>query len=113
MVSVMANPSRRNSGFQASSTVGASAATRAASRSAVPAGTVDLPDQQAGSGQQRQQAVDRRIHGAEVGGVLAVLLRRADAEELHIGEGRHLGVRRGEPQSTRCLLYTSPSPRDS
>src|SRR5664280_2577577 len=48
MVSVMANPSRRNSGFQASSTVGASAATRAASRSAVPAGTVELPTSRQG-----------------------------------------------------------------
>ncbi len=36
-------PSRTNSGFQASSAPGASAASWAASRRAVPGGTVDLP----------------------------------------------------------------------
>ncbi len=50
-VSSTANPSRRNSGFQASSAcspTGASSARRAASRSAEPTGTVDLPTTSAG-----------------------------------------------------------------
>lgn len=45
-VSSMAKPSRRNSGFQATSISvpsGASAANRSRNRTAVPAGTVDLP----------------------------------------------------------------------
>ena len=45
-VSSMAKPSRRNSGFQASSTsapAGASATRRSARRAAVPTGTVDFP----------------------------------------------------------------------
>ncbi len=50
-VSLTAKPSRRNSGFQASSApspTGASSMSRAASRAAEPTGTVDLPTTRAG-----------------------------------------------------------------
>ena len=63
-VSSTAKPSRRNSGFQATSTsVGRGRARRPArpSAAAVPAGTVDLPTTSARPGQQRRQRAERRL----------------------------------------------------
>ncbi|OBH22226.1 hypothetical protein A5692_07550 [Mycobacterium sp. E342] len=53
------------------------------------------------SGQPRHQRVDDRVHVAQVGAVLALLLRCPDPEEVHVGElGRHVVVG-GEPQPPR------------
>ncbi len=57
-----------------------------------------LADDEGRLGEVRGQAVDDRVDVAQVGGVLALALRGADAEEVHVGVG-HVGVRRGEPQA--------------
>jgi len=46
----------------------------------------------------RGQGAERRVDVGHVGGQLAVALRGADADEVHVGELGHLGVGRGEPQ---------------
>ena len=97
----MACPSRRNSGFQASSTslpAGASSRTRSASRSAVPTGTVDLPDDQAAPGEVRRQRAYGALDLAEVRGHRPGDLGRAGAEEVDVAERAGLGDVRGEPQ---------------
>jgi hypothetical protein len=57
-----------------------------------------LADHEGGAVQMGRQPVDDRVDVAQVGGVLALLLRRAHAQEVHVAERRDLGVRRGEPQ---------------
>ena len=84
-VSWTAKPSRRNSGFQASSALGAARRTAAAIRAAVPDRDGRLADHQrrprrAGV----RQAVDRGVDVGDVGGVLALALRGADADEVHV-----------------------------
>ena len=103
-VSSTAKPSRRNSGFQASST---SLAGRRGSVQPVrePGGRADgdggLADDERGPVQVRGEPVDDRVDVGQVGGVLALLLRGAHADEVHVAERRGLGVRRGEPQPAR------------
>ena len=70
------------------------AASRSRSRAAVPTGTVDLPTTSAVAAQVRGERVDGGVDELQVGGELAWLLRRADAEEVHVGEPRRLGRRR-------------------
>ncbi len=79
-VSSIARPSRRNSGFQASCTsapAGACAASRAASRAAVPTGTVDLPTTSVGRRRCGASSVDRGVDVGQVGRELAGSLRGA------------------------------------
>ena len=59
----------------------------------MPTGTVDLPDDEARPPQVRGERVDGGVDVAQVGGVLALLLRGADAEEVHVAELRRLLVR--------------------
>ncbi len=79
-----AKPSRRNSGFHASIAPGAGLATASASR----AGRADrhrgLADDQVAGSDVREQCAHRRIDVGHVGRVLAALLRRADADEVHL-----------------------------
>jgi hypothetical protein len=63
-----------------------------------------LADHDARPVQVRGQAVDHRVDEGQVRGVLALLLRRPDAQEVHVAERRHLGVRRGEAQPARLEL---------
>ncbi len=103
-VSATACPSRRNSGFQASSArrpTGASAATRSASAAAVPDRRGGLARYQAGPRQQRGQGVHAGVELAEVGLGTAGLLRGAHAQEVHVAEPRRLGQRGGEPEPAR------------
>ena len=95
-VSSTANPSRRNSGFQASSTSadGARSRTSCAIRTAVPAGTVDLPTTSDVTREVRGERRERGLDVAHVGGVARLALRRADADEVHVGD---LGEPRRSP----------------
>src|ERR1035441_5227548 len=112
-VSCTAKPSRRNSGFHASSAsgpFGASSASRPASRAAVPTGTVDLPAirqllvrygaspsitgsmalvSAAGAGaarQVRRDPVDHGLDGAGVGGQRAGQLGSPHADEIPLAQ---------------------------
>ena len=69
----------------------------AASRSAVPTGTVDLPTTRSPWRDVRQQGVDGGVDVREVGGDLALELRRAHADEVHLG-ALHVGDVVGERQ---------------
>ena len=100
-VSSTAKPSRRNSGFQASSTPSPAARSalsrlRAAQRCR-PARSTCRRRAQAGR-RCGSSVVDRRVDVRQVGGVLALLLRRAHADEVHVAERGRLGVGGGEPQ---------------
>ena len=113
-VSSMANPSRRNSGFHASSApapTGASPLIRSPSRAAVPTGTVDLPTTRHSPGQQRRQVVGGGVDVPQVGRELARLLRGADTDEVHVAELGHLGVRRGEAQLAGRRGASAAAPR--
>ena len=101
-VSSTAKPSRRNSGFQQSST-SAPAGASSRSRAGQPGGGADGDRRLAGddrrAGEQRGQVVDDRVERGHVGRELALLLRRADADEVHVAELRGLGVAGGEAQA--------------
>ena len=79
-----AKPSRRNSGFQASSAPGTLPATSSASRAAVPDRHGRLADDELAGREDAEQRLGRALDVAQVGGVLAALLRRAHAEEVHL-----------------------------
>ena len=100
-VSWTANPSRRNSGFQAISTSTPSGASRAGPLGQFGGGADRhgrLADDHRGAPQPRHQRVDHGVHVAQVGAVFALLLRGSDAEEVHVGELGRLVVVGGEPQ---------------
>ena len=99
-VSSTAKPSRRNSGFQASSTslLGARLSRSSSRRAAVPGRHRRLADDQHLAGQVRRQRAERRVDVGHVGGEFALALRGAHADEVHVGELGDLGVGRGEAQ---------------
>ena len=103
-VSSIAWPSRRNSGFHASSASappGARSWSSRVSRSAVPTGTVDLPTTRQGRVRYGARPVTTDLDVAEVRAVRARQLRGAGADEVDVAE---LGRRRqvgGEPEPAR------------
>ena len=98
-MSSTAKPSRRNSGFQTS--CGArgldqrgEAGGRAGRHGRLPDDHATLTERHASSD------CDSGVDVGQVGGELALLLRRADADEVHVAELADLLVGRREAQST-------------
>ncbi len=77
-----------------------------ATASAVPTGHGGLADHDVARLEQRQDAVDRGADVGEVGGVLAALLGRADADEVH---DRVRGARGSVVNSSRPVASASAS----
>ncbi|GMA88353.1 hypothetical protein GCM10025868_36030 [Angustibacter aerolatus] len=96
-MSFTAKPSRRNSGFQASVTAspaGAVARSMSCRRAAVPTGTVDLPTTSVADDRCLARLAERAVDVGQVGGVLALALRGAHADEVHVAVG--------QARSSRC-----------
>ncbi len=70
-----------------------------------------LADDHGGPAQPRHQRVDHGVHVAQVGAVVALLLRGSDTEEVHVGEVRGVLVVGGEPQAARGEIVVEHLPQ--
>ena len=125
-VSLTAKPSRRNSGFQASSAsapAGASSAIRAATRPAVPTGTVDLPTTSAGRsrwGARPEKAFSTWLTSAASPSGCWGVPTQTKCSSPNAATSAYESVKRSRPEATvrarsssSCGSYMGASPRDS